>query len=94
MEDFNTLIKMINPKRKLFFEFNSLPKEPILNELSKEFQFNLMKNILHAELPATILNQLLEKLFKIDHPISLTLEDMPVEDTMRAFFLEPEKFLK
>ena len=92
--NFNDLVKMINPSRKLLFEFNSLPKESILNELSKEFQFNLMKNILHAELPATILNQLLEKLFKIDHPLSLTLEDMPVEDTMRAFFLEPEKFLK
>ncbi len=92
--NFNDLVKMINPSRKLLFEFNSLPKESILNELSKEFQFNLIKNILHAELPATILNQLLEKLFKIDHPISLTLEDMPVEDTMRAFFLEPEKFLK
>ena len=76
------------------FEFNSLPQESILNELSKEFQFNLIKNILHAELPSTALNQLLAKLFKIDNPISLTLEDMPVEDTMRSFFLDPEKFLK
>ena len=92
--DFNDLVKMINPLRKLLFEFNSLPQESILNELSKEFQFMLIKNILHAELPATALNQLLAKLFKIDSPISLTLEDMPVEDTMRSFFLEPKKFLQ
>ena len=39
--NFNDLVKMINPSRKLLFEFNSLPKESILNELSKEFQFNL-----------------------------------------------------
>ena len=53
-----------------------------------------MKNILQAELPALELNQLLPKLFKIDSPTSLTLEDMPVEDTMRSFFLDPENFLK
>ena len=49
---------------------------------------------MHAELPSLKLNQLLIQLFKIDSPISLTLEDMPVEDAMKAFFLDPNKFLK
>ena len=92
--DFNDLVQMINPRRKLFFEFNSLPNKSILNELAIEYKFKLIENILEAELPALELNQLLPKLFKIDSPTSLTLEDMPVEDTMRSFFLDPKKFLK
>ena len=53
-----------------------------------------MKNILQAELPAKELTDLLSELFNLDTPLTITLEDMPVEDTMRAFFLNPEKFLK
>ena len=92
--DFEELVNKVNPRRKLLFEFSSLPQENILQDISSRFSFDLMKNILQAELPAKELTDLLSELFNLDTPLTITLEDMPVEDTMRAFFLNPEKFLK
>ena len=92
--DFEELVNKVNPRRKLLFEFNALPQENILQDISSRFSFDLMDNILQAELPAKELTALLSELFTLDTPINITFEDLPVEDTMRAFFLNPEKFLK
>ena len=92
--DFEELVNKVNPRRKLLFEFNTLPQENILQDISSRFSFDLMDNILQAELPAKELTALLSELFTLDAPINITFEDLPVEDTMRAFFLNPENFLK
>ena len=38
--------------------------------------------------------KLVSDLFQLGVPASITMEDLPVEDTMRSFFKNPEKFLK
>ena len=91
--DFEALINKVNPKRKLLFEFSKLPENEKIKFLSSRFSFNQTDNIIQAELPAKELTILVSELFKLDTPASITLEDLPVEDTMRAFFLEPKKFL-
>jgi len=40
------------------------------------------------------LTKLVSELFQLGVPASITMEDLPVEDTMRSFFKDPEKFLK
>ena len=92
--NFEELVNRVNPKRKLLFEFSKYPKETKLQELSSKYLFDQKDNFIHAELPANDLTLLVSELFKIDIPASITLEDLPVEDTMRSFFAEPNKFLE
>ena len=92
--DFEELVNRVNPKRKLLFEFSKYPKETKLQELSSKYLFEQKDNFIHAELPANDLTLLVSELFKINIPASITLEDLPVEDTMRSFFAEPNKFLE
>ena len=60
---------------------------PIPLKKSKKVEFSLSGLKTHIRI-------LVSELFKLDTPISITLEDLPVEDTMRAFFVEPKKFLE
>lgn len=92
--DFNELVNRINPRRKLLFEFTNIPDGKIMNGLSQEFKFRIENGFLRAELPNGQLTRLVSALFKIDTPASITLEDLPVEDTMKSFFAEPEKFIR
>ena len=62
--------------------------------MSSKYSFEQRDNFIHAELSANELTLLVSELFKIDIPTSITLEDLPVEDTMRSFFAEPNKFLE
>ena len=79
--DFEDLVNKVNPKRKLIFQFSD--------------NINIIDGtIINAELPDSELTKLVYDLFKIAPPISITMENLPVEDTMRTFFSEPEKFLK
>ena len=50
-------------------------------------------SILTAELPEDEMTILISKLFQISTPKSFTVEELPVEETMKAFFASPEKFL-
>ena len=92
--NFEELINRVNPQRKLLFEFSITPGKRIMQQLSSRFSFNQKDNFIHAELPAKELTALASELFKLDTPASITLEDLPVEDTMRAFFIDPEKFFQ
>ena len=91
--NFEELVNRVNPRRKLLFEFSIFPDQDILKDLSSKFSFIQTEKIIHAELPAKELTDLVSELFKLDTPASITLEDLPVDDTMRSFFAEPEKFL-
>ncbi len=91
--DFSSLIKKINPTKKLLFTFEEKPDEKIIENLKENFNFNLDNNLLVANLNDDLLNKLLQKLFKISSPQSFSIEDLPVEDTMRSFFEKPEDYL-
>jgi len=92
--DFNDLVNSVNPKRKLLFEFNEIPDQSKTERLSENYNFRLDDTILYAELPDKELTKLVSELFQLGVPASITMEDLPVEDTMRSFFKDPEKFLK
>ena len=92
--DFNDLVNSVNPKRKLLFEFNEIPNQSKTERLSENYNFRLDDTILYAELPDKELTKLVSELFQLGVPASITMEDLPVEDTMRSFFKDPEKFLK
>jgi len=92
--DFEKLVNRINPKRKLIFEFSDIPDTNKTKILSEKYIFNLNDTIIHAELPDKELTNLVSELFHLGIPASITMEDLPVEDTMRSFFMAPEKFLE
>ena len=92
--DFDQLVNRVNPKRKLLFEFNEIPDRKKTERLSAKYNFHIDDTILHAELPDKELTNLVSELFQLGVPASITMEDLPVEDTMRSFFKDPEKFLK
>ena len=60
----------------------------------EKYIFDMDDTILHAELPDKELTNLLSELFYLGIPASITMEDLPVEDTMRSFFMDTEKFLE
>ena len=92
--DFEKLVNRVNPKRKLIFEFSEIPDTNKTKILSEKYIFNLNDTILHAELPDKELTNLVSELFHLGIPASITMEDLPVEDTMRSFFMAPKKFLE
>jgi len=92
--DFNDLVNRVNPKRKLLFEFNEITDQSKTERLSENYNFRLDDTILYAELSDKELTKLVSELFQLGVPASITMEDLPVEDTMRSFFKDPEKFLK
>ena len=91
--NFNLLVDKIKPPKKLLFEFSKLPNQKILEDLKKTQPIKIEKNFLSAELPDEDLTSLLGCLFKMNNPISFSVEELPVEETMKSFFLDPEKFL-
>mgnify|MGYP006086169617 CR=1 FL=1 len=92
--DFEDLVNRVNPMRKLIFQFSQNINMSKVQKLNSKYKFNLNDTLLNAELPDEELIKLVYDLFKIGSPLSITMEDLPVEDTMRSFFTEPEKFLE
>ena len=91
--NFSELIKRISPTKKLIYTFDHIPSNDIINNLNSEFDFKLENNILIAHLEDKGLNNLLKKLFKISNSQSVLIEDLPVEETMRSFFENPNNYL-
>ena len=92
--DFKNLINSINPKRKLVYELPENYDRNIIKDLSRKFDFKINDHIITAELSENILQDLLSQLLEIIPPISLSFEDLPVEETMKSFFENPSKYLK
>ena len=92
--DFKNLINNINPKRKLVYELPENHDENTIKDLSSKFDFRINDHIITAELPENTLQDLLSQLLEIIPPISLSFEDLPVEETMKSFFENPSKYLK
>ena len=91
--NFSDLVKKINPTKKLIYTFDKIPSNNIINDLQSQFDFKLENNILIAQLDDKLLNDLLKKLFKVSNSQSFIIEDLPVEETMRSFFENPENYL-
>jgi ABC-2 type transport system ATP-binding protein len=91
--EFSDLIKSINPRRRLFFEFSIIPEQSYLNNLKNKFKFELNDNILTAQLPESELKNLLSTLLDKFSPQSMSFEDLPVEEAMKSFFQNPQNYL-
>ena len=91
--NFSTLIKKINPTKKLTYTFSEKPNNELLLQISKSFNVNIEQNILIAHLDDSKLNDLLKLLFELSSSTSISIEDLPVEETMRSFFESPESYL-
>ena len=92
--DFKNLINNINPKRKLVYELPENHDENTIKNLASKFDFRINDHIITAELPENTLQDLLSQLLEIIPPISLSSEDLPIEETMKSFFENPSKYLK
>ena len=64
-----------------------------IKKLNADYKFEMNHSILTAELPDENMTQLISQLFKLDTPKSFTVEELPVEDTMKAFFADPTEFI-
>tara|TARA_B100000131_G_scaffold320600_1_gene369149 strand:+ start:175 stop:1164 length:990 start_codon:yes stop_codon:yes gene_type:complete len=91
--NFSDLVKKINPTKKLIYTFDKMPSSNIINQLQKDFDFEIDNNMLIAYLDDQLLNNLLKKLFEFSNSQSFSIEDLPVEETMRSFFEKPENYL-
>ena len=91
--DFDQLVKRINPKKRLQFEFSTKLENLHLDGILENPSIKLEEQSLTAELPENEMTGFLNRLFELDNPASFSLEELPVEDTMKAFFANPEKFI-
>ena len=91
--NFNQLIKNINPDRRLIFEFMNKPDIQFLNTLKENYSFKINNKILTANLPESNLQQLLNDLLKSYKANNISFEDLPVDDTLRSFFQNPNKYI-
>ena len=91
--DFSELIRKINPTKKLIYNFDKPLSSKNFEFLKSKYTINIENNILVAHLDDKLLNQLLKDLFNLSHSQSFHIEDLPVEETMRSFFENPEHYL-
>ena len=91
--NFKDLIKNINPNRKLIFEFNQNPDQAFIKDLSNLYQFKFREKILTAVLPEKKLQKLLKLLLDNYSANNISFEDLPVDDAMKSFFENPNKYI-
>ena len=92
--DFKSLVQKINPKRRLIFEFDNFPNDSFIESLKKQYSFNLDDKILTAILSELDLQKLLATLLKNHTANNISFEDIPVDDAMKNFFQNPEKYIR
>ena len=91
--NFDDLIKKINPKSKLIFEFKNNPSDKDLEVLKTKYDIKIEKNQLIGELDDKSIKVLLTDLLKIYPSKNFKIDELPVEEAMKSFFLNPESFL-
>ncbi|MAJ45075.1 MAG: hypothetical protein CMF96_10080 [Candidatus Marinimicrobia bacterium] len=91
--NFDQLVRYINPKKRLQFVFSSKLENIHLEEVLKNPNIKIQEKSLIAELPEKEMTVFLNRLFELDSPASVSLEELPVEQTMKAFFTNPVKFI-
>ena len=91
--DFKTLVHKINPKRRLIYEFNENPDADYIHSLSQKYDFKLNEKLLTAVLVESDLQKLLDELLANSKANNISFEDLPVDDAMKNFFQNPEKYI-
>lgn len=91
--DFKKLVRNINPKRKLVFEFHSASDLKSLDSLKNKYKFDIKNKILTAILSELELQNLLKNLLQKFKANNITFEDIPVDDAMKSFFENPQKYI-
>ena len=91
--NFKDLVRNINPKRRLVFEFNNLPDLKYIDSLKESYEFDINKKILTAILPEIDLQNLLNTLLQNYKANNISFEDIPVDDAMKSFFQNPSKYI-
>ena len=91
--NFHDLIKKINPKSKLIFEFSNKPNDQELMKIKDQYNVNIDNKQLTGELVDTDIKALLIDLLQLDSSKNFKIDELPVEEAMKSFFLNPEEFL-
>ena len=91
--DFDKLIEKINPLKKLIFELESNADVNKLIQVLGKHKIEIHQNILTTQLPDEKMTQLIAELFTLVKPKSFTVEELPVEESMRTFFDNPRNFI-
>ena len=91
--DFDKLIEKINPLKKLIFELESDNDVNKLIQIIGKHKIELHQNILTTQLSDEKMTQLITELFTLVKPKSFTVEELPVEESMRTFFDNPRNFI-
>ena len=92
--NFKDLLNNINPNRKLIFEFSKNPNQIFIKELSDLYKFEFSEKILTAVLSEKKLQKLLKLLLDNYPANNISFEDLPVDDSMKSFFENPDKYIK
>ena len=92
--NFQDLVKKINPKSKLIFEFKAKPDNSSITQLKEKYNISIQDNQLLGELEDEKIKSLLIDLLKLDSSQKFTIDELPVEEAMKSFFMDPDKFLK
>jgi len=91
--DFSNLIKKINPKSKLIFQFNNIPNQKILSTIKDKYDIKINGLQITGELAEDSIKLLLIDLLKIDYSKNFKIDELPVEEAMKSFFTNPNLFL-
>ena len=91
--DFDKLIEKINPLKKLIFELESDNDVNKLIQIIGKHKIEIHQNILTTQLSDEKMTQLITELFTLVKPKSFTVEELPVEESMRTFFDNPRNFI-
>tara|TARA_Y100001970_G_scaffold290276_1_gene423487 strand:+ start:565 stop:1560 length:996 start_codon:yes stop_codon:yes gene_type:complete len=91
--NFKSLVEKINPKSKLIFEFKNKPSSNSIEEIKKKYPISINGNQLSVELEDEKIKLLLIDLLRIDSSQKFTIDELPVEEAMKSFFINPDKFL-
>ena len=91
--NFKDLIKKINPKSKFTFEFLNVPTNENLSKIKNKYNIQIDGNYLTGELVENDIKLLLIDLLQIDKSKTFKIDELPVEEAMKSFFINPEKYI-
>ena len=77
-----------------YYAFVGLPNPQSISQLKEKYSITINQNQLVGELEDKKIKSLLIDLLKIDSSQKFTIDELPVEEAMKSFFINPDSFLK